>query len=89
MDKTSGTHSSTKYYEKKSNEVSKKDKLGMLKNALYSCYFNTMIILKSMYWACTISYRKYILQITQTSQYKYTKLQYRFAVISGAPSSRV
>ena len=33
-----------------------------------------------------LSYRKYILQIKQPSQYKYTKLQYSFAVISGAPS---
>ena len=32
------------------------------------------------------SYRKYILQITQPSQYRYAKLQYRFAVISGSPS---
>ena len=30
--------------------------------------------------------RKYILQITQYSQYRYAKLQYRFAVISGSPS---
>ena len=35
---------------------------------------------------CPISYRKYILQITQPTKYKYTKLQNRFAVISGAPS---
>ena len=34
----------------------------------------------------SISYRKYILQITQPSQYRYAKLQYRFAVISGSPS---
>ena len=34
-----------------------------------------------------ISYRKYILQITQPSQCKVTKLQYRFVVISGAPST--
>ena len=32
------------------------------------------------------SYRKYILQITQPSQYGYTKLQYRFAATSGSPS---
>ena len=34
------------------------------------------------------SYRngKYMLQITQPFQYKYAKLQYRFAVTSGAPS---
>ena len=31
-------------------------------------------------------YRKYILQITQPSQYRSTQLQYRFAVISDAPS---
>ena len=31
-------------------------------------------------------YRKYILQITQPSQYICTQLQYRFAVISEAPS---
>ena len=36
---------------------------------------------------CPISDRKYILQITQPSQYKHTKLQYRFAVISDAPSN--
>ena len=35
----------------------------------------------------SISYRKYILKITQPSQYRYAKLQYRFAVISGSPSS--
>ena len=29
------------------------------------------------------SYRNYILQITQPSQYRYSILQYRFAVISG------
>ena len=33
------------------------------------------------------SYRKYILQITQHSQYGYAKLQYRFAVTSGSPST--
>ena len=33
-------------------------------------------------------YRKYILQITQPSQYGYAKLKYRFAVISGSPSNR-
>ena len=33
------------------------------------------------------SYRKYILQITQPSQYRYPKLQYRFAVTSGSPSN--
>jgi len=33
-----------------------------------------------------ISYRKYKLQITQPSQYRCTQLQYRFAVISDAPS---
>ena len=32
------------------------------------------------------SYRKYILQITQPSEYGYGKLQYRFAVTSGSPS---
>ena len=32
------------------------------------------------------SYRKYIRQITQPSQYRYAQLQYRFAVISGSPS---
>ena len=31
-------------------------------------------------------YRKYILQITQPSQYGYAKFQYRFAVTSGSPS---
>ena len=33
-----------------------------------------------------ISYRKYTLQISQPSQYRCTQLQYRFAVISEAPS---
>ena len=33
------------------------------------------------------SYRKYILQITQPSQYRYAKLQYRFVVTSGSPRS--
>ena len=33
-----------------------------------------------------ISYRKYILQITQPSQYRCAQLQYRFAVISEALS---
>ena len=33
------------------------------------------------------SYRKYILQIRQPSQYGYAKLQYRFAVTSGSPSA--
>ena len=32
------------------------------------------------------SYRKYILQITQPSQYRYAKLRYRFAVTCGSPS---
>ena len=35
---------------------------------------------------CFIYYRKYILQITQPSKYRCTQLQYRFAVISEAPS---
>ena len=35
---------------------------------------------------CFISYRKYILQITQPYQYRCTQLQYRFALISEAPS---
>ena len=34
-----------------------------------------------------ISYRKYKLHITQASQYICTQLQYRFEVISEAPSS--
>ena len=33
------------------------------------------------------SYRKYIMQITQPSQYGYAKLQYRFAVTSWSPST--
>ena len=32
------------------------------------------------------SYRRYLLQISQPSQYGYVKLQYRFAVNSGSPS---
>ena len=39
------------------------------------------------YYKLAIYYRKYILQITQPFQYRYTQLQYRFAVISKAPSS--
>ena len=35
----------------------------------------------------SIYYRKYILQIKQPSQYRYTQSQYRFAVISEAPST--
>ena len=35
------------------------------------------------YAGWSISYRKYILQITQPSQYRYSKLQYRFAVFLG------
>ena len=35
---------------------------------------------------CWAYYRKYILQNTQPSQYRYTQLQYRFEVISQAPS---
>ena len=34
----------------------------------------------------SIYYRKYVLQITQPSLYRYTQLMYRFAVISEAPS---
>ena len=34
----------------------------------------------------SIYYRKYVLQITQPSQYRYTQLQYRFALIYEAPS---
>ena len=34
-------------------------------------------------------YRKYIQQITQPSQYRYAKLQYRFAVTSGSPSNMI
>ena len=33
-----------------------------------------------------INYRRYILGITQPSQYRCTQLQYRFAVISDSPS---
>ena len=36
---------------------------------------------------CFIYYHKYILQIPQPSQYGCTQLQYRFAVISEAPSN--
>ena len=36
----------------------------------------------------SIYYRKYILQITQPSLYRYTQLQYRFAVISEASSTQ-
>ena len=39
-----------------------------------------------LYTERSIYYRKYILQITQPSQNRFTLLQYRFAVISEAPS---
>ena len=35
------------------------------------------------------SYRKYMLQITRPSSYGYAKLQYRFAVTTGSPSSKI
>ena len=38
----------------------------------------------AIYTECFIYYRKYILQIMQSSQYRCTHLQYRFAVISEA-----
>ena len=41
------------------------------------------------YTTCFIYYRKYILQITQPSRTRFTQLQYRFAVISEAPSRNV
>ena len=51
-------------------------------------YFKGRKILRKfiLFTGCPISYHKYILQITRPSQNKYTKLQYRFAVISEAPS---
>ena len=49
----------------------------------------SLTIPHAIYTGYPISYRKYILKITQPSQYEYTKLQYRFAVISGAPSTMV
>ena len=56
-----------------------------------SCYHNSVI---STYFPEKISatgwprsYRKYILLITQPSQYGYAKLQYRFAVTSWSPST--
>ena len=39
-----------------------------------------------LYTGCPISYHKYKLQITQPFHYRYVKLQFRFAVISGSPS---
>ena len=44
-------------------------------------------ILARVYSGWPRSYCKYILRITQPSQYGYAKLQYRFAVTSGSPSS--
>ena len=41
-------------------------------------------ILEGTGWS--ISYRTYIRQIKQPSRYRYAKLQYRFAVISGSPN---
>ena len=46
---------------------------------------NYLIVLNATGW-WPRSYRKYILQITQPSQYRYATLQYRFAVTSGSPS---
>ena len=37
------------------------------------------------YITANIYYCKYILQITQPSQYRFAELQYRYAVISEAP----
>ena len=39
-----------------------------------------------IYTECFIYYRKYVLKITQPSQYRCMQLQYRFAVTSEAPS---
>ena len=41
--------------------------------------------MSGIYKKRSIYYRKYILQITQPSQYRYTQLHYGFAVISEAP----
>ena len=56
-------------------------------NLLYRTEKNEFM-LKFIIWGTgwSISYRKYILQITKPSRYRYAKLQYRFAVISGSPS---
>ena len=64
-------------------------------------YSSTLFFFKKLYfWVIYISfslslpntgwprsYHKYMLQITQHSQYGYAKLQYRFAVTSGSPST--
>ena len=45
--------------------------------------------IKARYTGWPRSYRKYILQITQPSQYGYAKLQYRCAVTSGSSSNTI
>ena len=40
-----------------------------------------IVYLKKNATTCFIYYRKSLLQITQPSQYRYTQLQYRFAII--------
>ena len=50
-------------------------------NIYHVCIFRCAGVLCT---GCPRSYRKYIQQITQPSQYRCTQLQYRFAVISEA-----
>ena len=77
---------------------------GKLINVTYDFYFHISCIQPNIpYTSYTVcprslidtytgwprSYRKYLLQITQPSQYGYAKLQYRFAVTSGSPRKYV
>ena len=52
---------------------------------IYSFIFVVYFIM-FIYTGCPISYRQYILKVTQPSQYKYKKIRYRFAVIPRSPS---
>ena len=51
------------------------------------CILNSLYMVTNGYTGWPSSYRKYILKITQPSQYRYAKLQYRFVVTSGSPST--
>ena len=55
--------------------------------SLYSAKVLTIVGLSHHTTGWPRSYRIYQLQITQPSQYGSAKLQYRFAVISGSPST--
>jgi len=53
-----------------------------LKRNNKSIFYGLRVIPVTPLTECSIYYRKYILQIVQPSQYRCTRLQYRFAAIS-------